>query len=80
MGLLALTFKVNFNLKSKFTPFWVYQGDKTPPIQGKISKFGGKMHLSTVKIPIRFWTTRVNMQPPKKYIIGMRVSFTLTAW
>ena len=52
-----------FNLKSKFIPFWAFPHDKLPSIQDRISKFGGKMHVSTVKIPINFSTTWVNTQP-----------------
>ena len=33
---------------------WVCPCDKSPPIEVSISKFGPKMHLSTVKIPIDF--------------------------
>ena len=33
---------------------WVCPFDKSPPIEVSISKFGPKMHLSTVKVPIDF--------------------------
>ena len=33
---------------------WVCPCDKSPPIEVSISKFGPKMHLSTIKIPIDF--------------------------
>ena len=33
---------------------WVCPCDKSPPIEVSISKFGPKMHLSTVKVPIDF--------------------------
>ena len=33
---------------------WVCPRDKSPPIEISISKFGPKMHLSTVKVPIDF--------------------------
>ena len=39
---------------SKFTPFWACPCDKSPPIKVSISKFGPKMHFSTVKVPIDF--------------------------
>ena len=34
--------------------FWACPCHHSPPIQDKISKFGPKMHLSTVKIPVNF--------------------------
>ena len=55
MGQLTLTFKVKLNLKVKIYPIlsmWVCPRDKSPPIEVSISKFGPKMHLSTVKVPI----------------------------
>ena len=57
MGWLTLTFKVKFNLKVKIYPIlsvWVCPRDKSPLIEVRISKFGQKMHLSTVKVPIDF--------------------------
>ena len=33
---------------------WVFQRDKSPPIEVSISKFGPKLHLSTVKAPFDF--------------------------
>ena len=33
---------------------WVYPCDKSPPIEVSISKFGIKMHLNTVMVPIDF--------------------------
>ena len=62
MGQLTLTFKVKLNLKVKIYPIlsmWVCPCDKSPPIEVSISKFGPKMHLRTVKVPIDFgldWT------------------------
>ena len=40
--------------KSKFTPFWACACHNSPPIVVTISKFGTKMHLSTVQIPTNF--------------------------
>ena len=44
----------NCTPKSKFTPFWACPGHNSPPIEVTISKFGTKMHLSTVQIPTNF--------------------------
>ena len=46
------TSRSNRTQKSKFTPFWACPCEKSPPIEVSISKFGPKMHLSTVKVPI----------------------------
>ena len=46
-----------YNFKVKIYPIlsmWVCPCDKSPPIEVSISKFGPKMHLSTVKVPIDF--------------------------
>ena len=40
--------------KSKFTPFWACPCHNSPPIEVTISKFGTKMHLSTVQIHTNF--------------------------
>ena len=44
----------NWTPKSKFTPFWVCPCHNSPPNEVTISKFGTKMHLSTVQIPTNF--------------------------
>ena len=44
----------NWTPKSKFTPFWACPCHNSPPIIVTISKFGTKMHLSTVQIPTNF--------------------------
>ena len=44
----------NLTLKSKFIPFWASPCHNSPPIEVTISKFGRKMHLSTVQIPTNF--------------------------
>ena len=44
----------NWTQKSKFTPFWACPRDKSPQIEVKITKFGTKMHLSTVNVPNDF--------------------------
>ena len=44
----------NLTSKSKFTPFWACPCHNSPPIEVTISKFGTKMHLSTVQIPTNF--------------------------
>ena len=56
-GSLTLTFKVKLNLKVKIYPIlglWVCPGDKSIPNEVRLSKFGPKIHLSTVKVPIDF--------------------------
>ena len=40
--------------KSNFTPFWACSHHYSSAIQARITKFGPKMHLSTVKIPTNF--------------------------
>ena len=57
MEQLALTVKVQLNLKVKIYPIlsmWVCPGDKSSPIEVSISKFCPKMYLSIVKVPIDF--------------------------
>ena len=44
----------NLTSKSKFTPFWACPCHNSPSIEVTISKFGTKMHLSTVQIPTNF--------------------------
>ena len=44
----------NWTPKSKFTPFWDCPCHNSPPIEVTISKFGTKMHLSTVQNPTNF--------------------------
>ena len=46
-----------------------------PP--GRMSKFGRKMHLNTVKIPFDYLITRVIHNHQRKYIIGMREVYHL---
>ena len=42
----------NLTWKSNFTSFWACPDDNLSSVQAKVTKFGPKMHLSTVKIPI----------------------------
>ena len=42
----------NLTCKSNFTSFWDCPDDNLWSVQAKVTKFGPKMHLSTVKIPI----------------------------
>ena len=44
----------NFTWKSNFTSFWAFQPHNSSAVQARFTKFGPKMHLSTVKIPINF--------------------------
>ena len=44
----------NLIWKSNFTSFWACSHHYSSVIQARISKFGPKMHLSTVKIPTYF--------------------------
>ena len=56
-GTIDLAFKVKLNFKVKIYPIlsmWVCPCNKSPLIEVSISKFGPKMHLSTVKVPIDF--------------------------
>ena len=53
-GWSTLTFKVQFNLKVEFYPFWVCPHHNSSAVQARFPKFGSKMHRSTVKIPINF--------------------------
>ena len=48
-----MNFKVKSTLKVKIYPI-ACPCNKSPPIEVSISKFGPKMHLSTVKVPIDF--------------------------
>ena len=62
---LTLTFKVKLNFKVKIYPIlsmWVCPCDKSPPIEVSISKFGPKMHISTVKVPIDFGLIDLDLQ------------------
>ena len=57
MEWLTVIFKVKMNLKVKIYPIlglWVCLGDKSIPNKVRLSKFGLKLHLSTVKVPIDF--------------------------
>ena len=54
MGWLTVIFKVKLNLKVKIYRIWASLCHKSPPIEIKISKFGLKMHFSTVQVPIDF--------------------------
>ena len=42
----------NLTWKSNFTSFWACPGDNLSSVQARVTTFGPKMHLSTVKIPI----------------------------
>ena len=56
-GWLTLAFKVKFNFKVKIYPclsLWFCPRHKSPRILVRISNFGQKMHLSTVKVSIDF--------------------------
>ena len=44
----------NLTWKSNFTSFWASPPHNSSAVQARITKFGPKMHLSTVKIPINF--------------------------
>ena len=44
----------NLTWKSNFAPFWACSHHYSSAIQARITKFGPKMHLSTVKIPTNF--------------------------
>ena len=44
----------NSTWKSNFTSFWACPPHNSSAVQARITKFGPKMHLSTVKIPINF--------------------------
>ena len=49
----------NLTWKSNFTSFWACSHHYSSAIQARITKFGPKMHLRTVKIPTNFgldWT------------------------
>ena len=52
----------NLTWKSNFTPFWACSHHYSSAIQARITTFGPKMHLSTVKIPTNlgldwFWSS-----------------------
>ena len=56
-GWLTVIFNVKLNLKVKIYPIlglWVCPGNKSIPNKVRLSKFGPKMHLSTVKVQIDF--------------------------
>ena len=42
----------NLTWKSNFTSFWACPDDNLLSVQARVTKFGPKMHLSMVKIPI----------------------------
>ena len=44
----------NLTWKSNFAPFWACSHHYSSAIQARITKFGPKMHLNTVKIPTNF--------------------------
>ena len=44
----------NLTWKSNFTSFWACPLHNSSAVHARITKFGPKMHLSTVKIPINF--------------------------
>ena len=52
---VTVTFKVRLNLKVKIyliLSVWVCPPNKSPPIEVRIFKFGPKMYLSIVKVPV----------------------------
>ena len=56
----------NFTWKSKFTPLWSCPYHNSPPIQGRITKFGPEVQNTLAKIPIVLrgnwpWSSRSNM-------------------
>ena len=53
-GVIDWPSRSNLTSKSQFTPFWACPCHNSPPIEVTISKFGTKMHLSTVQIPTNF--------------------------
>ena len=56
-GSLTLTFKFKLNLKVKIysiLSLWICPCDKSIQVEVRLSKFGPKMHPSTVKVPIDF--------------------------
>ena len=57
--LRSLLFCGTIDPKSKFTPFRACPCHKSPPIKDTISKFGTKIHLCTVQIPINFGLDRI---------------------
>ena len=69
VGWLTLAFRVIFNLKSKFTPFWVFPRNNLQPIPARITRFGPEMQNTLVKIPIVFrvdWTWHIKFNPISK--------------
>ena len=54
-GVTGLDLQGEISLQSQNLPhffsLWVFPPDKSPLIEVRISKFGPKMHLSTVKVP-----------------------------
>ena len=44
----------NLTWKSNFTSFWACPPHNSSAVHARITKFGPKMHLSTVKMPINF--------------------------
>ena len=46
--------RLDLTWKSNFTSFWACPPHNSSAIQARITKFGPKMHLSTVEIPINF--------------------------
>ena len=54
LGWSTLSFKVKFNLKSNITPFWACPHHHSSTVQARITRFGPRMHLRTVKVPIDF--------------------------
>ena len=54
-GVFDIELQDQIQLKGKtITIFWACPCHHSPSIQDKIFKFGPKMHLSTVKIPVNF--------------------------
>ena len=54
LGWSTLSFKVKFNLKSNITPFLACPHHHSSTVQARITRFGPRMHLRTVKVPIDF--------------------------
>ena len=49
---LTSTFKVKFNFKVKFTPFWACPRDNSSPVQARATKFGLEVLNTLDKIPV----------------------------
>ena len=63
---LTLTFKVKFNFKIKFTPFWARPHNNSSSVQTRTTKFGPQEKNTLVKIPIVLgvgwaWQVKLNL-------------------